>query len=70
MDLSLKGTPGRVINITSVSGKYGPPFMAAYTASKHGVEGMSECLRRELIPYGIDVVIVGELHDELVSAMS
>ena len=59
-DQSLRGQPGRIINISSIQGKYGTPFMAAYTASKHGVEGLSECMRRELMPYGIDVVIVGE----------
>lgn len=58
--MSLNGQPGRIVNISSVQGKYGAPFMAAYTASKHGLEGLSECMRRELIPYGIDVVIVGE----------
>ena len=39
-----------------------------YTASKHGVEGMSECLRRELVPFGIDVVIVGAPHCMTTSA--
>jgi len=55
----LKGSPGRIINITSVGGKYGAPFMSAYSASKHAVEGLSDSLRRELIPYGIDVIVVG-----------
>lgn len=58
-DMSLKGRPGKVINITSVGGKYGAPFMGAYSASKHGVEGMSDSLRRELLPYGIDVIVIG-----------
>lgn len=58
-DLSLQGSAGKVINISSVGGKYGAPFMGAYSASKHGVEGMSDSLRRELLPYGIDVVVVG-----------
>ena len=59
-DKELAGQPGRIINVSSIQGKYGTPFMAAYTASKHGVEGLSECMRRELMPYGIDVVIVGK----------
>jgi NAD(P)-dependent dehydrogenase (short-subunit alcohol dehydrogenase family) len=58
-DMSLTGRPGRIVNITSVGGKYGAPFMSAYSASKHAVEGLSDSLRRELIPYGIDVIVVG-----------
>jgi NAD(P)-dependent dehydrogenase (short-subunit alcohol dehydrogenase family) len=58
-DRSLSGRPGRVINMSSVSGKTGYPFMGAYVASKHGLEGFSETLRRELMIYGIDVIIIG-----------
>ncbi|HLO33440.1 MAG TPA: SDR family NAD(P)-dependent oxidoreductase [Anaerolineales bacterium] len=58
-DRSLHGKPGRIINISSVGGKAGGPFLGAYAASKHGLEGFSESLRRELILYGIDVIIVG-----------
>ena len=57
-DRSLHGNPGRVINISSVGGKVGSPFLGAYAASKHGLEGFSESLRRELMLYGIDVVII------------
>jgi NAD(P)-dependent dehydrogenase (short-subunit alcohol dehydrogenase family) len=59
VDHSLRGQPGRIINISSVSGKSASPFVGAYAASKHGLEGFSETLRRELILYGIDVIIVG-----------
>jgi NAD(P)-dependent dehydrogenase (short-subunit alcohol dehydrogenase family) len=58
-DRSLRGLPGRIINISSVSGKSASPFVGAYATSKHGLEGFSETLRRELILYGIDVIIVG-----------
>src|ERR1051325_4531100 len=58
-DRSLRGKPGRIINISSVGGKNGGPFLGAYSASKHGLEGFSESLRRELMLYGIDVIIVG-----------
>jgi NAD(P)-dependent dehydrogenase (short-subunit alcohol dehydrogenase family) len=58
-DRSLRGKPGRIINISSVSGKIGYPFVGAYAASKHGLEGFSETLRRELMLYGIDVIIIG-----------
>ena len=59
MDRSLRGKPGRIVNISSVGGKNGGPFLGAYSASKHGLEGFSESLRRELMLYGIDVIIVG-----------
>ena len=59
VDRSLRGQPGRIINISSVSGTSAFPFVGAYAASKHGLEGFSETLRRELILYGIDVIIVG-----------
>jgi len=49
---------GRIINMGSVSGKIGFPFMAPYCASKFAVEGFSESLRRELLVYDIDVVVV------------
>jgi NAD(P)-dependent dehydrogenase (short-subunit alcohol dehydrogenase family) len=58
-DRSLKGKPGRIINISSASGKRGSPFVGAYVASKHALEGLSETLRIELMLYGIDVIIVG-----------
>jgi NAD(P)-dependent dehydrogenase (short-subunit alcohol dehydrogenase family) len=57
-DATLTGKPGRIINISSVGGKIGAPFLGAYVASKHGIEGFSESLRRELMVYGIDVIIV------------
>jgi NAD(P)-dependent dehydrogenase (short-subunit alcohol dehydrogenase family) len=58
-DRSLRGKPGRIINMSSVGGKSGGPFLGAYSASKHGLEGLSESLRRELMLYGIDVIIIG-----------
>lgn len=57
-DPALKGPKGRIIMISSVAGKNGNPLTAPYTASKHALEGLSESLRRELMLYGIDVVIV------------
>lgn len=57
-DRAREGKPGRIINISSVGGKMGPPFLGAYAASKHGLEGMSESLRRELLLYGIDVILI------------
>jgi NAD(P)-dependent dehydrogenase (short-subunit alcohol dehydrogenase family) len=53
------GKPGRIVQISSVSGAFGVPFVGAYVASKYALEGMSESLRRELMLYGIDVIVVG-----------
>ena len=58
-DRTLSGNPGRIINMGSVAGKIGAPFLGAYTTSKHGLEGFSESLRRELMLYGVDVILVG-----------
>src|ERR1700729_3653114 len=57
-DPSLKGPKGRIVMISSVAGKNGNPLTAPYTASKHAIEGLSESLRREMMLFGIDVIIV------------
>jgi short-subunit dehydrogenase len=44
--------------ISSVGGKNALPFLGPYSASKFGLEGMSESLRRELMLFGVDVIIV------------
>src|SRR6185295_18918910 len=58
-DQSLKGPPGRIVMISSVAGKRSLPFAGPYSASKHAIEGLSESLRRELMMFGIDVVVIG-----------
>ncbi|MCF8506184.1 MAG: SDR family oxidoreductase [Caulobacter sp.] len=55
---SRRRNPGRIVNISSVGGKTANPFLAPYCASKFAVEGLSESLRRELLPFGVDVIIV------------
>jgi NAD(P)-dependent dehydrogenase (short-subunit alcohol dehydrogenase family) len=57
-DPSLKGPKGRIVMISSVAGKNGNPLMSAYSASKHAIEGLSESLRREMMLFGIDVIII------------
>ena len=57
-DPSLKGPPGRIVNISSVGGRNGVPFMAPYNASKFALEGLGESLRREMLLFGIDVIII------------
>lgn len=49
---------GKIINISSISGRLGFPGYAAYAASKFAVEGFSESLRHEMLPFGIYVVLV------------
>jgi NAD(P)-dependent dehydrogenase (short-subunit alcohol dehydrogenase family) len=48
--------PGRIVNISSVSGRTAYPFFGAYAASKHALEAMTDVLRRELSIYGINVI--------------
>jgi NAD(P)-dependent dehydrogenase (short-subunit alcohol dehydrogenase family) len=50
--------PGRIVMMSSVGGKIGSPFVGPYNTSKFALEGFSESLRRELMLYGVDVVIV------------
>jgi len=57
-DPQLKGPKGRIVMISSVAGKNGNPLTSAYAASKHAIEGLSESLRRELMLFGIDVIVV------------
>lgn len=49
---------GRIVNISSMGGKVYTPLGAWYHASEHALEGWSDCLRIELAPFGIDVVLV------------
>lgn len=49
---------GRIINVTSIGGKIYEPLGAWYHGTKFAVEGMSDSLRLELRPHGVDVVII------------
>ncbi|MCB1486933.1 MAG: SDR family NAD(P)-dependent oxidoreductase [Bauldia sp.] len=49
---------GTIVNISSMGAVIYTPLGAWYHATKHAVEGFSDCLRLELAPFGIDVVIV------------
>ena len=57
-DPSLKGPRGKIVMISSVAGKAGNPLVSAYSTSKHAIEGLSESLRRELMLFGIDVIVI------------
>jgi NAD(P)-dependent dehydrogenase (short-subunit alcohol dehydrogenase family) len=49
---------GRIINITSMGGKIHTPLGGWYHGTKFALEAISDCLRMELVPFGIDVVVV------------
>lgn len=49
---------GRIINISSMGGKIYTPLGAWYHATKHALEGWSDCLRIEVKEFGIDVVVI------------
>jgi short-subunit dehydrogenase len=49
---------GKIINISSVGGKLYTLFGGWYHATKHALEGFSDSLRIELLPFGIDVVVI------------
>ncbi len=53
-----KQRSGKIINISSISGRIGFPSMGPYVASKFAVEGFSESLRLEMLPYGVYVVLI------------
>src|SRR6202035_2231105 len=57
-DKKRQGPAGRIVNITSSVAKIAIPLLGGYSASKFGFEGMSDALRRELMLFGIDVVII------------
>ncbi|OHD72955.1 MAG: hypothetical protein A2V99_05380 [Spirochaetes bacterium RBG_16_67_19] len=49
---------GRIVNLSSASGRLAMPFFGFYAASKHALEGLSDSLRRELQLYGIRVILI------------
>ncbi len=49
---------GTIVNISSMGGKMYTPLGAWYHATKHAIEGFSDCLRFEVAPFGVDVVVV------------
>ncbi len=58
-DRSLRGAPGRIVNMSSIAGKIASPILGPYAMSKHALEAFSDSLRRELMLHGVDVVTVG-----------
>ncbi|MDT9598802.1 SDR family oxidoreductase [Sphingosinicella rhizophila] len=72
-DPGRSGAPGRIVNVSSVSGRMALPFTSGYSASKHGLEALSDCMRRELEMFCIRTIVVqpgpiatpiwGKVHD-------
>jgi NAD(P)-dependent dehydrogenase (short-subunit alcohol dehydrogenase family) len=54
----LRAARGRIVNMSSIGGKVAVPLLGAYAASKFGMEGFSDTLRRELRPWGIRVAVI------------
>ena len=49
---------GKIINISSIAGKMHAPLGSWYIATKHALEGWSDCLRFELKSFGVDVIVI------------
>lgn len=49
---------GKIVNISSIGGKMATPFGGWYHASKFAIEGLSDSLRNEVKPFGIDVIVM------------
>lgn len=49
---------GRIINLSSVAGKFSSPLFGPYSSSKHALEAISDAMRVELAPFGIEVVLI------------
>src|SRR2546426_8845647 len=54
----LKAARGRIVNISSLAGRAALPFLGPYAASKFALEALSDSLRRELWPFGIEVIVI------------
>jgi NAD(P)-dependent dehydrogenase (short-subunit alcohol dehydrogenase family) len=55
---ALRRARGRIVNVSSIGGRVGLPLVGPYNASKFGLEGLSDSLRRELRHLGVDVILI------------
>lgn len=67
---ALRQSKGCLLLVSSMSGKVALPFIGAYTASKHALEGWADVVRQEVAPDGVDVILVepGGVRTGMVSA--
>src|SRR3954470_16636677 len=54
----LRASRGRVVNISSIGGRIAQPFLGPYSASKFALEALSDTMRRELRPWGVQVALI------------
>lgn len=54
----LRSAGGRIVMISSLSGRVAMPFLGPYAASKYALEGLADSLRRELLPEGLRVLLI------------
>jgi NAD(P)-dependent dehydrogenase (short-subunit alcohol dehydrogenase family) len=79
---ALRRAGGRIVNVSSIGGRVALPLLSPYNASKFALEAVSDSLRRELRPQGVDVIVIepggiktpiwnkgNKLADELISRM-
>ncbi len=62
---------GRIVNISSLSAEIALPFMGPYSASKRALSNLAHALRREFIPYGIEIVdlVPGRVHTNIIDTL-
>ena len=49
---------GKIVNVSSIGGRFGEPFAAWYRATKFAVEGLSDSLRAEMAAFGIKMIVI------------
>jgi len=54
----IRNARGRIINITSANGHWCLPGLSVYCATKHGIEGFSNALRVDMIPWNVKVILL------------
>lgn len=55
---NIREADGRIVNVSSIGGRFALPLVGPYAASKHALEAVSDSLRRELRPWGIHVSVI------------